>query len=55
LGARFFEGWIELDSLIKGPGTFGVSDSFAVNFIFDLANGYCEEYSLIDNMLARNN
>jgi hypothetical protein len=55
LGERFFEDWIELDSLIKGPVTFGVSDSFAVNFIFDLANGYSEEYSLIDNMLARNN
>lgn len=55
LGERFFEDWIELDSLIKGPVTFGVSDSFAVNFIFDLANGYSEEYSLIDNILARNN
>lgn len=46
-GERVFEDWIELDSLIEGPGTFGVSDSFAVNFIFDLADGDSEEYFLI--------
>ena len=36
-----------MDSLIEGPGTFAVSDSFAVNFNFDLADGDFEEYSLI--------
>jgi len=46
-GARVFEDWIELDSLIQGPGTFGVSDSFAVNFIFDLAVCDFQEYFLV--------
>jgi hypothetical protein len=46
-GAMVFENWIELDSLIQGPGTFGVSDSFDVNFTFDLADGDSEEYALI--------
>ncbi|MFT5759337.1 MAG: hypothetical protein ACI9LM_004095 [Alteromonadaceae bacterium] len=47
LGDMVFEDWIELDSLIEGPGEFGISDSFAVNFTFNLAAGAFEEYYLI--------
>jgi hypothetical protein len=36
-----------LDSLIEGPGAFGISDSFAVNFNFNLAVGDYEAYYLI--------
>jgi hypothetical protein len=46
-GNSVFEDWIELDSLFEGPGAFGVSDSFAVNFNFDLADGDYEEYYVI--------
>tara|TARA_R110002167_G_scaffold125179_2_gene305206 strand:+ start:1899 stop:2738 length:840 start_codon:yes stop_codon:yes gene_type:complete len=46
-GDSVFEDWIELDSLIEGPGAFSLSDSFAVNFSFDLADGDYEEYFLI--------
>ena len=47
LGDMVFEDWIELDSLLEGPGAFGISDSFAVNFNFVLADGDYEEYFLI--------
>ncbi|MBA6296997.1 PEP-CTERM sorting domain-containing protein [Colwellia sp. MB02u-9] len=39
--------FIELDSLIKGPGNFSESDSFQVNFNFVLADGDFEEYFFI--------
>ena len=46
-GDSVFAEWIELDSLIQGPGAFSVSDSFSVNFSFVLADGDFEEYALI--------
>jgi len=46
-GDSVFEQWIELDSLIEGPGTFAISDSFAVNFDFILENNDFKAYSLI--------
>lgn len=46
-GDMVYADWIEVDSLIEGPGTFGVSDSFRVNFNFILADGDYEEYYLI--------
>jgi hypothetical protein len=42
-----FEDYIELDSLIEGPGTFSDSDSFEVNFNVVLADGAYEEYYFI--------
>jgi hypothetical protein len=47
LGDMVYQNWIELDSLIEGPGAFGISDSFTVNFNFVLADGDYEEYYLI--------
>jgi hypothetical protein len=44
IGDSVFQDWIELDSLNKGPGAFSISNSFTVNFDFDLANGEYEEY-----------
>jgi hypothetical protein len=46
-GNSVFQDWIELDSLIEGPGAFAISDSFAVNFNFNLAVGDYEAYYLI--------
>jgi hypothetical protein len=49
-GDSVFQNWIELDSLIEGPGAFGISDSFAVNFNFNLADGdYKEYYVIVDS------
>lgn len=46
-GDMVFADFIELDSLIKGPGTFSDSDFFQVNFNFVLADGDFEEYFFI--------
>ncbi|MBA6328327.1 PEP-CTERM sorting domain-containing protein [Colwellia sp. MB02u-6] len=46
-GDMVFEDFIELDSLIKGPGNFSESDSFQVNFNFFLADNDSEEYFFI--------